>query len=316
LEELSKKEIQVISPVFNEEAVVEEFYLQLRSTLQSVEAQYDYKIMLVVDKSTDSTAEILVDLAKSDPHLQVILLSNRFGHQMSLLAGIDHSDADVVVMMDSDLQHPPAVILDLLEAYEDGFEVVTTIRKEPKDNSWLKRVSSNFFYKIMNKFSEIEISRGEADFRLMTRKAVNVFKRDIRERNQFIRGLVRWIGFRQTSVAFEPHERFGGNSKYSWSIMFQFATHGIVSFSKKPLQYAILVGTLLSFVAGLIATWSFVSYFLYAEVPSGWTSLSIMVSFFAGIQLLFLGIIGQYVGAIFDESKARPHYIVEDKYNL
>lgn len=316
MEETNKKLIQVISPVYNEEDVIEEFYSQLSATLQSVEERYCYKIMLVADKCTDRTAEILVDLAKNDPRLQILLLSNRFGHQMSLLAGLDHSEADAVIMMDSDLQHPPAVVLELLDAYESGFEIVTTIRNEPKDNSWIKRLGSNLFYKIMNKFSEIEISPGEADFRLMTRRAVRVFQRDIRERNQFIRGLVRWVGFKQTRIRFEPHERFKGASKYSWSIMFRFATDGIVSFSKKPLQYAILAGVLFSFLAVLIAVWSFVSYFLYAEIPSGWTSLSIMVSFFAGIQLLFLGVIGQYIGAIFDESKARPHYIVEDKHNF
>jgi len=308
--------LQIICPVYNEQEVILDFVKILKETLISIEQRYSWQILFVMDRSTDDTKKILRQLAHADSRLQVLILSSRFGHQMSLVAGIDHSDSDVIIMMDSDLQHPPSLIPELLDTYEEGNDVVYTIRKEPKDESILKRLSSNFFYKLLNWLSEINLSPGEADYRLISRRIADIFKNNIRERNQFLRGLFSWIGFSRKAVEFDSSKRLSGSSKYNWSIMLRFAAHGIVSFSKKPLQYAIFFGFIFALVGFLFGFYTFINFFISDQTPSGWTSLSILISFFGGLQLFFLGIIGEYIGAIFDEVKSRPLYLVEEKINV
>jgi dolichol-phosphate mannosyltransferase len=235
---------------------------------------------------------------------------------MSLVAGIDHCNSDAVIMMDSDLQHPPELIPELLNAFEQGNDVVYTIRNEPKDKSILKRFGSNSFYRLMNWLSDVPLAPGEADYRLISRRVADVFKNNIRERNQFLRGLFSWVGFNRCGVSYNPADRAGGESKYDWSRMFKFASAGIISFSKKPLQYAIVLGLFFSLFGVLSGLYTFISYFVADYSPSGWTTLSILVSIFGGIQLLFMGIIGEYIGAIFDEVKARPLYLIEESINI
>lgn len=311
----SKKTLQVICPVYNEEKMVEVFYSTLSHVLSSV-SNFDWHVLFVMDQCSDNTAEVLSNLAKNDQRVQVLMLSSRFGHQMSLVAGIDHCNADAVIMMDSDLQHPPELIPEMLKKFELGYEVVYTIRNEPKDNSFIKKICSKFFYKIMNWLSEVKISSGEADFRLISKRVALVFKNSIRERNQFLRGLFSWVGFKRIGVTYDASERKIGASKYNWTRMFRFAFEGIISFSKKPLQYAILLGLVFSafglFFIGVII----INYFLNDKTPSGWSTLSVLVSLFGGIQLFFMGVLGEYIGAIFDEVKARPLYLVEKKINV
>ncbi|MDH5523641.1 MAG: glycosyltransferase family 2 protein [Desulfobulbaceae bacterium] len=308
--------LQVVSPVYNEENMIGLFYEALKNVLVKLEDRYDWKILFVMDRSTDRSLQVLRDLAEKDDRVQVLGLSNRFGHQMSLVAGIDHTDSDAVIMMDSDLQHPPELIPQMLDAFEQGNDVVFTIRREPKDSSAIKRMGSRAFYRLMNRLSELSLSSGEADFRLISRRVADVFKNDIRERNQFLRGLFRWVGFERVGISYDPADRIEGVSKYNWSRMFSFASSGIVSFSKKPLQYAIFLGIFFSFMGLLSAVYTFISFFISDQVPSGWTTLSILVSVFGGIQLFFLGIIGEYIGAIFDEVKSRPLYLVEEYINI
>ncbi len=308
--------LQIICPVYNEQDVIELFHQALSSVLESVEDRYQWRILYVMDRGTDNTFDILGRLAQKDKRVQVLLLSNRFGHQMSLVAGIDHCDSDAIIMMDADLQHPPGLIPQLLDAYEKGNDVVYTIRKEPKDNSALKRIGSRGFYRLMNVLSDIPLAQGEADYRLISRRVANVFKHNIRERNQFLRGLFSWVGFNRHGIGYEPSVRAEGESKYNWSRMIRFASAGIVSFSKKPLQYAVMLGLLVSFLGMLFGVFILGSYFVNDQIPSGWTTISILISIFGGIQLLFMGIIGEYIGAIFDEVKARPLYLVEECINI
>jgi len=308
--------LQVICPVYNEEDVVELFCNALKKILKSIEHRYQWRILFVMDRSSDETAQILRRLAEEDDCVQVIVLSSRFGHQMSLVAGIDHSDSDVIVMMDADLQHPPELIPQLLDSYEQGNDVVYTIRNEPKDNSALKRFASNLFYNLMSRVSEIPLSPGEADYRLISRRIADIFKNNIRERNQFLRGLFSWVGFSRQSIRYDPADRVEGESKYNWSRMIRFASHGIVSFSKKPLQYSIIFGFIFALSGFLLGIYSFITFFIGDQIPSGWTTLSIMISVFGGIQLLCIGILGEYVGAIFDEVKSRPLYLVDEQINV
>ena len=311
-----KQSLTIICPVFNEAEVVEYFYESLSDTLHLINDEFSIKILFVVDKSTDNSYEILSDISLKDTRVQVLGLSTRFGHQMSLVAGIDHSDSDIVIMMDSDLQHPPSLILELIDQYKKGYEVVFTIRKEPKDSSILKRTGSKLFYKIMSWMAEVPLSPGQADYRLISKNVANVFKNQIRERNQFLRGLFSWVGFKRIGVEFSPDERLHGSSKYSFTTMYRFAFQGLTSFSKKPLQYAIFVGALLSAFAFLQICFVLVQYFFSDTMVSGFATLAILISLFGGIQLVFMGVIGEYVGSIFDEVKARPLYIVENKINI
>ena len=311
-----KQSLTIICPVFNEAEVVEYFYESLSDTLHLINDEFSIKILFVVDKSTDNSYEILSDISLKDTRVQVLGLSTRFGHQMSLVAGIDHSDSDIVIMMDSDLQHPPSLIPELIDQYKKGYEVVFTIRKEPKDSSILKRTGSKLFYKIMSWMAEVPLSPGQADYRLISKNVANVFKNQIRERNQFLRGLFSWVGFKRIGVEFSPDERLHGSSKYSFTTMYRFAFQGLTSFSKKPLQYAIFVGALLSAFAFLQICFVLVQYFFSDTMVSGFATLAILISLFGGIQLVFMGVIGEYIGSIFDEVKARPLYIVENKINI
>jgi glycosyltransferase involved in cell wall biosynthesis len=193
----SQKTLTVVCPVYNEAEVIELFYESLSKTLSGLSNSYIYKILFVVDKSNDNSLEILTNIAVKDIQVQVLGLSSRFGHQMSLVAGIDNTASDIVIMMDSDLQHPPELIPELIKKYEEGYEVVFTIRQEPKDTSFIKRIGSKSFYKLMSWLAEVPLSSGQADYRLVSKKVADVFKEGIRERNQFLRGLFSWVGFKK-----------------------------------------------------------------------------------------------------------------------
>ncbi|MEM3000940.1 MAG: glycosyltransferase family 2 protein [Candidatus Nitrosocaldus sp.] len=307
--------LTIICPVYNEEEVIKEFYDELKGVLIQL-CGYESKILFVVDRCTDTTLDILKGIADSDKTVQIIALSSRFGHQMALLAGIDNSSSDVIIMMDADLQHPPSLIPRMLEFFEKGYEIVHTVREYPPEIGFFKRLSSKLFYKVINRISDVPIHEGSADFRLISRRVADVFRNNIRERNQFMRGLFSWVGFKSIHIPFQGMIRRGGESKYSIGRLIRFGIHGIISFSRKPLQAAVIVGIILASLGILYSTIVFIQYFVDETLPSGWATLTILLSFFSGIQLIFLGIIGEYIAAIFDEVKGRPHYIIEEKINI
>jgi dolichol-phosphate mannosyltransferase len=310
------KTLTIICPVFNEDAVIQEFYRELKTVLTALSGSYESTILFVVDQSTDRTADVIEKIAKADPSAKVLLLSSRFGHQMSLLAGIDHAHADAIVMMDCDLQHPPSLIPLLLRKFEEGYDIVFTLRQDNLETGAVKRFSARLFYGLVNQISHVPISEGAADFRLISRQVAVVFQKQIRERNQFLRGLFVWVGFRNTRVPYQCQQRGGGISKYSWGRLLQFAAQGMISFSKRPLQAAIYIGFGFASLGFLLALFTFVEYFRSRSFPPGWATLAIIIPILSGIQLIFLGIIGEYIGAIFDEVKQRPHYIIERKLNF
>jgi len=302
------KTISVVCPVYNEEQVIKLFHAELIRILDGLAGRYRSEVLYVVDRSTDRTLGILKELAV-DPRIRILALSARFGHQMSLLAGIDHSSGDAVVMLDSDLQHPPALIPRLIEEFEKGFDVVYTVRNDSP-------LSSRLFYRLLNRISDVPIDTNAPDFRLISRRVADVFRYQIRERNQFIRGLVGWVGFRRSAVEFNVAERAAGTSKYALGRLLRLAAEGIVSFSKRPLQAAIVTGLVFAALSLLLVVATLIQYFAYRSLPSGWTTLVIIISAFNGVQLIFLGVLGEYIGAIFDEVKGRPHYIIEEKIGL
>lgn len=307
--------LAVILPVYNEAESIADFHRELSGELRRLR-QYQATMLFVVDRCGDASLDILKKIAKTDPAVRVLALSSRFGHQMSLRAGIDHADADAIIMMDSDGQHPPSLIPRLIEEHERGNDIVYTIRENTLHIGFFKRVSSRLFYRFFNWISDMPLDDGVADFRLISRRVADVFRREIREQNAFLRGLVRWVGFRQAAVRYVVRERLRGQSKYSLRRMIQFALFGTIAFSKKPLRAASVVGMCFALFGFIYAMVVMFQYLIGDALPAGWATLIILLSIFSGTQLVFLGIIGEYIGGIFDEVKRRPHYVVDEKINF
>lgn len=280
----------------------------LQEVMQTV--PYNYSITFVDDGSTDGTLEVLKEIAEQNSSINFIALSRNFGHQNALKAGLDLSDGDAVISLDGDLQHPPALIPSLIQLWEQGNDIVYTIRKDHQEMPMMKRKTSNMFYQLMNRLSDIELEAGTADFRLMDKRVVDIC-RNFTEMDLFWRGLIKWIGFKQVGIEYEPAERQFGKSKYTYKKMMQFALRGITSFSIKPLTIAIYLGFTFSILSLL-----YVPYALYALIfghaISGWASMIVTIAFFGGLQLMILGIIGMYLGKLFLQSKERPHYIIKE----
>ncbi len=310
------KTLTVVCPAFNEEGVILAFHEELRRALAAIEGRWSWSVIYVVDRGTDRTLERLRGLARTDRGVGVLALSSHFGQQASLLAGLDHCDSDAVVMMDSDLQHPPSLIPELLAGYEGGHDIVYTVREDSPEVPVLKRLASRWFYRVINAISDTPINESAADFRLVSRRVVEVFQTRIRERNQFLRGLFGWIGFPSLPVRFRVGRRAAGRTKYSVRRMVRFGVDGVVSCSKTPLQAAVFFGFGFGALGFLYALVTLVQFLVYRSFPSGWATIIILISIFSGTQLVCLGILGEYLGAIFDEVKKRPHYLVEERLNF
>jgi len=306
------KTVDVVLPVFDEEEVLDAFHASLTSVLQTLNDRYRFGVCYVLDRSADDSIGVLRRLADRDPGVTVLHLSTRFGHQMSLVAGIDQSKADAVIMMDCDLQHPPAVIPQLLEKFEDGYDIVHAIREYDEHTGPFKRWSSRMFYRLQNALSPVEMQPGAADFRLISRKVARLFQTSLREQSQFLRGLFQWVGFRSATVTFISPPRTSGRTKYDLIRLVTFSVTGILSFSKVPLRIATLLGFFISTLSLMYGVWLIGQYFIAGHMPQGYTSLIVMMLFLGGLQLTVLGILGEYLGSIFDEVKQRPLYIVDE----
>lgn len=305
--------LTIVAPVFNEEAVIAQFHTRVSATL-SILQDVDSQIIYVVDKCTDNTLEVLRSIAKDDCRVKVLAMSSRFGHQMSLLAGIEQAlDADAVVMMDSDLQHPPELIPLLIKNFREGADVVYTIRTDTQDVNPVRKALGNLFYKFLNRLSDVEINPNAADFRLISRRVAKVLSEGFAERNMFLRGLFSWIGFKQVGIEYVAERRAAGISKYSFSRMVQLAISGILSFSTKPLQIGIFVGISFSVVACLLMFATLFTFLFDRSLPSGWTTIVMLLLLFNGIQLFVIGVLGVYLGGIYEEVKSRPRYILEEE---
>ena len=256
------KTIDIVLPVYNEEEGLRVFHDALMSVLATLSERYRFKVIYVLDRSSDGTLAVLRQVAAQTPSVTVLHLSRRFGHQMSLVAGIDYATDDAVVMMDCDLQHPPTLIPDLLDRFEQGFDVVHTVRRYDRQVGLLKRFTSRLFYQLQNRLSPVEIKEGVADFRLISKRVAEVFRTSVREQNQFLRGLFQWVGFKSTEVMFVSLPRAAGITKYRPFRLLAFATTGIVSFSKLPLRIATLTGFAMATLSGLLRAW------LVMKVPS------------------------------------------------
>ncbi|TGK24545.1 glycosyltransferase [Leptospira yasudae] len=303
-----RKKIDIVIPSFNEEGNIVLLFNRLKNAIPK---GYQYRLIFVDDGSSDNTLREIKKLARKHSEVKYITFSKNFGHQIALKAGLDYSEADCVLSLDADLQHPPELIPELIRRWEQGDEIVYTKRIDNENVGLFKKLTAKWFYNLLNGLSGLEIDQGAADFRLLDKKVVNVFKK-FEERNLFIRGMVTGIGFQKSFIEYEPEKRIWGKSKYSFKRMFLFALDGITSFSVKPLHLATIAGALSSLFSGLYAIYAIIMFFTSEKVVSGWASVLVSVLFMGGVQLLVLGILGEYIGKMFLQTKNRPSYIIKD----
>ena len=303
------KTISIIVPVYNEE---ENLYL-LTKRLEDVlkPTRYPFEIIFIDDGSTDNSVGIIKEIASAKSNVSYILFSRNFGKDHAISAGLLRSKGDAVVTMDADLQHPPELILQMLEIWEEGNEVIYTYSEEKNIHAkGFNQIASRIFYHTINKLSDLELEDGLSDFRLLDKKVVTVLNR-LSEDEPFFRGLVKWVGFKQVGIPYTPHARIGGESKYSKKALTNLAIRGITSFSVKPLGIAVYIGFIIAILSILYVPYAIYSYYAGFAI-SGWASIIVTIAFFGGLQLIILGTIGIYLGKVFMQTKQRPHYIIKE----
>lgn len=304
------KKISIVIPAYNEEENLSQIRLAVDEVFKTLSG-YNYEIIFVNDGSRDNTQSILEELSEKFAEVKFIEFSRNFGHQNAVKAGLDFADGNCVISMDGDMQHPPEIIPQLIQKWEEGYDIVYTIRKYSKNISYFKRKTSDFFYHLLSSLSDVELEKGSSDFRLMDASVVDVI-RSSGESDIFLRGLVKWVGFKQFAIPFVAADRFAGSSKYNLGRMIKFAFTGITAFSVKPLYLAAYLGFFFSLLPLLYVPYVVYSFINKTEI-SGWASLIMTVVFFGGVQLIILGILGIYMGKIFKQMKDRPIYIVRSK---
>jgi len=308
--------LTVIAPVFNEAEVISMFNARLLEVLDKLN-NLDYSVLYVVDKSSDNTLDILKALASGNERIKILALSSRFGHQASLLAGIENSlNSDAIIMMDSDLQHPPELIPQLIDKFKKGYEVVYTIRITTENISGLRKKLGDIFYKFLSKIADFQVSPNAADFRLISNRVATVLIQQFPERKLFLRGLFSWMGFSTVGISYQAGKRMGGISKYSLKKMIELAVVAIISFSVKPLRLGIFLGLGSAASSFLLMIYLLCAYFLNDNTPSGWMTLIVLILLIGGIQLMVIGIVGAYVGGIYEEVKGRPRYLVDRDHSI
>ncbi len=309
MEEKSDVIISVIVPIFNEEKIIPELYMRLYQSISKISDRYEF--IFVNDGSKDNSLLELMKLSTQDSKVFFINFSRNFGHQIAVTAGLDASKGNAVVIIDGDLQDPPEIIPDLFKKYEEGFNVVYARRHERKGESVFKKVTAKLFYRILKRITEIDIPLDTGDFRLIDRKVVDCLKQ-MPEQNKFLRGQIAWLGFKQTEVLFNRDKRKYGKTGYTLGRMLKFAIDGITSFSDKPLQMVTKLGFTISFVSFLIILYAIYSHFILHRTITGWTSLIISSMFIGGVQLISIGVIGEYISRINKNVLNRPLYIIEN----
>jgi len=303
---MSNKLISIVIPAYNESENIPKTVPTILNLIKPL--PYRFEIIMVADGCTDNTMDKIQELVLEHKNIFYIEFSRNFGHQNALKAGLDHASGDCVISLDCDLQHPPEIIPEMLSKWESGYEVVYTIRKEDKKLPLSKRFTSSLFYDTINRLSDVEIESGSADFRLLDKKVVRIMK-NFHENEPFLRGLIKWIGFKQFSMEYSPNQRTLGKSKYSLKRMISFALQGVTSFSVRPLYGAIYLGFTFTMLSILYLPYVLHAFHNGKEV-SGWASTIMTIVFFGGLQLTILGIIGIYVGKMFIQVKERPNYII------
>jgi glycosyltransferase involved in cell wall biosynthesis len=302
--------ISVVAPVYNEDATIDEFYARVCGALENL----PFELVLVDDGSTDGTPMKLEALAANDPRVRIVFLSRNFGHQTALTAGLDHAAGDAVVMLDADLQDPPELISTMLDHWRAGCDVVYAVRERRAGESRFKLSTARWFYRLFDKLAQVDLQHNSGDFRLLDRRPLDALL-SMRERNRFLRGMTVWVGYTQAAVPYHRDSRYAGETKYTLPKMLRFSLDAISSFSHRPLQLATLLGFLISTLAFIAIPVVVILRILGSYLP-GFSALTIVVLLLGGIELIAIGIIGEYVGRIYDEVKGRPLYLVRARRNM
>ncbi|MGI6124352.1 MAG: glycosyltransferase family 2 protein [Acetivibrionales bacterium] len=304
----------VIVPMYNEEAVIIETHRRLTQVMSSIGEGYE--IIFINDGSRDNTRAIINDLCNKDTNIKMIDFARNFGHQIAITAGMDYAAGECMVIIDGDLQDPPELIPDMIKKWREGYDVVYGKRKSRQGETAFKKFTAKAYYRILRSLTNVEIPVDTGDFRLIDRKVCEALKQ-LPERSRYVRGLMSWVGFKQIAIEFERNERFAGETKYPLKKMIKLAMDGIMSFSYKPLKLASYIGAILSGISFIYLIAVLIQKLFFPETSqSGWTSLIAVSLFFNGIILLMLGIIGEYIGRIYDEAKGRPLYIINELRNM
>ncbi len=306
---MGKSICSIIVSVYNEEDVIELFYRTLKEVVDKL--NYEVEILFINDGSRDNSKSLIDGFAAADKKVKAIHFSRNFGHEAAMIAGIDNACGDVLICMDADLQNPPQLIGQMLEKYETGNDIVAMVREGRADGGLYKRITSELFYKIINQLSDTKLKPNASDFFMVSRKVADVLRNNYRERTRFLRGFIQIVGFNTTTMAYYAPKRAAGESKYSFMKLAHFAFNSLVSFSKAPLKLGIYTGVLFGMLSIFLIVFSLIMWIVDRPV-SGYTTIIIFLSAFAGILLLVIGIIGYYIGFILDEVKGRPIYIIED----
>ena len=302
--------ISVVVPLYNEEEVICESYRRLKSVMDKTGEEYE--LIFINDGSRDKTPKIVAELSQNDTHVKLLCFSRNFGHQIAITAGMDYAKGDAVVIIDADLQDPPEIIPKMIEKWKEGYHVVYGKRLKRHGETIFKKVTAKLFYRFLQSMTQVDIPTDTGDFRLIDRKVCDTMKR-LNERNRYVRGLVSWVGFKQYALEYERDERFAGETKYPLKKMLKLAMDGITSFSYKPLKLATLVGFGLSGLSFLYLIYILIQKMMGIPTAWGWASLLAVQLFFNGVILIILGILGAYVGRIYEECKERPLYIIQEE---
>ena len=313
---MSRPELSLVIPIFNEEEIIEELERRLLGILKDLPTIGSaWEVVLVNDGSRDASLELLRKVATRDPRFKVLSFSRNFGHQMAITAGVDRAEGEAVIVMDADLQDPPEVIAEMIEKWRAGYDVVYGVRRSRAGETVFKKVTAAIYYRLLRAMLGIDIPVDAGDFRLMSRPVVLAL-RALRERLRFVRGMVAWVGFKQIEVKYDREARFAGETKYPLRKMIRFAIDGITSFSVLPLRLATWLGSLAGALAVITGLWTvYVRFYVEGVVP-GWTTIMILIAFGTSAQLLMTGILGEYVGRIYEELKHRPLYITDEEINF
>ena len=305
--------LSLVLPIYNEEEVIAELHVRLQDFLAKLAV--DTEVLFVNDGSKDKSMEMLRGIASAEPRYRILSFARNFGHQTAITAGVDYARGQAVVVMDADLQDPPDVVLEMVAKWREGFDVVYAKRRSREGETFFKLLTAKAFYRVFAAMIPIEVPLDTGDFRLMSRRVV-IALRELREAHRFVRGMVSWVGFKQTAVLYDRPGRFAGETKYPLRKMIRFAIDGITSFSVLPLRFATYLGMVISALSVGIAIWAIVARFVFHATVEGWTAEVVLVSLLAAVQLLMIGILGEYVGRIYEQVKARPLYVVGDRVNL
>ena len=309
------KKISVVIPMYYEEEVAQECYSKMTQVLLNIK-DYDYEIICVNDGSKDKTLPILEKIAKEEKKVKVISFARNFGHQCAVTAGLKYVTGDAIVIIDADLQDPPELIPEMLKLWEEGNEVIYGKRKTREGESKFKLLTAKMFYNTLNALSDVDIPKDTGDFRLVDRKVVDVIN-SLPEHNKFLRGLFSWVGFEQKAFEYERKERFAGKTKYPLKKMLKLASDGIIGFSSKPLKIVGGLGIITICISFIILIYAILSFtFKWNQLAPGWTSLMVATTFFSGVILISLWMIGEYISRIYDETKGRPQYIINKEINI